>query len=435
MKSLLLIFFLIISQSNLKLTEKSPYDYSTYSSVSKNKDLTNDSITSSNSDESAVYITESISIKDSQITKESGKASKREDSEFYGVNAAVLVQGGKLTMTGGNIITKSEMANALVATNNGEVTITKTYITSTGTSAARGLHSTYGGKITASEVHITTNGGSCASLATDRGEGSVSCKNCDLNTNWAGSPLIYSTGNIEVKRSEGTASKAQAVVVEGKNTAKVTEISSLKCTAAPNRGNIDQCGVMIYQSMSGDASTGTGNFECSDSDIEILEKSEYYKTAPMFFITNTNANIILSNCRFTFGSEKFLSLKGTSEWGRQGSNGGDATLTLTNEIIYGDFEVDGISTLTIKMVKSSIHGKINNANTAKQITIIIDKDSKITLTGNSYCTSITNEDKTGANLVNGTFVWTIGGNSGNKSEIFKLNWLLLSFCLVLSMLF
>ena len=435
MKSLLLIFFLIISQSHLKLTEKSPYDYSTYSSVSKNKDLTNDSITSTNSDQSAVYITKTISITNSQITKESGKASKREDSEFYGVNAAVLVQGGKLTMTGGNIITKSEMANALVATNNGEVTITKTYITSTGTSAARGLHSTYGGKITASEVHITTNGGSCASLATDRGEGSVSCENCVLNTNGAGSPLIYSTGNIEVKRSEGTASKAQAVVVEGKNTAKVTEISSLKCTAAPNRGNIDQCGVMIYQSMSGDASTGTGNFECSDSYIEILEKSEYYKTAPMFFITNTNANIILSNCGFRFGSEKFLSLKGTSEWGRQGSNGGDATLTLTNEIIYGDFEVDGISTLTIKMVKSSIHGKINNANTAKQITIIIDKDSKITLTGNSYCTSITNEDKTGANLVNGTFVWTIGGNSGNKSEIFKLNWLLLSLCLVLSMLF
>ena len=435
MKSLLLICFLLISQSNLKLAEKSPYDYSTYSSVSKNKDLTNDSITSSNSDESAVYITETISITNSQITKESGKASKREDSEFYGVNAAVLVQGGKLTMTGGNIITKSEMANALVATNNGEVTITKTNITSTGTSAARGLHSTYGGKITASEVHITTNGGSCASLATDRGEGSVSCENCVLNTNGAGSPLIYSTGNIEVKRSEGTASKAQAVVVEGKNTAKVTEVSSLKCTAAPNRGNIDQCGVMVYQSMSGDASTGTGNFECSDSYIEILEKSEYYKTAPMFFITNTNANIILSNCDFRFGSEKFLSLKGTSEWGRQGSNGGDATLTLTNEIIYGDFEVDGISTLTIKMVKSSIHGKINNANTAKQITIIIDKDSKITLTGNSYCTSITNEDKTGANLVNGTFVWTIGGNSGNKSEIFKLNWLLLSLCLVLSMLF
>ena len=398
MKSLLLIFFLLINQSNLKLAEKSPYDYSTYSSVSKNKDLTNDSITSSNSDESAVYITETISITNSQITKESGKASKREDSEFYGVNAAVLVQGGKLTMTGGNIITKSEMANALVATNNGEVTITKTNITSTGTSAARG-------------------------------------KNCVLNTNGAGSPLIYSTGNIEVKRSEGTASKAQVVVVEGKNTAKVSASSNLKCTAAPNRGNIDQCGVMVYQSMSGDASTGTGNFECSDSDIEIIKNSEYYATAPMFFITNTNANIKLTNCSFEYGSKKFLSIKGTSEWGRQGSNGGDATLTLKNQVIDGDFEVDGISTLTIKMEKSSITGKINNANTAKQLTIVMDKDSKITLTGNSYCTSITNDDTTGANLVNGTFAWTIGGNSGNKSEIFKLNWLLLSLCLVLSMLF
>ena len=142
----------------------------------------------------------------------------------------------------------------------------------------------------------------------------------------------------------------------------------------------------------------------------------------------------ITNCSFEYGSKKFWSIKGTSEWGRQGSNGGDATLTLKNQVIDGDFEVDGISTLTIKMEKSSITGKINNANTAKQLTIVMDKDSKITLTGNSYCTSITNDDTTGANLVNGSFAWTIGGNSGNKSEIFKLNWLLLSLCLVLSML-
>ena len=86
------------------------------------------------------------------------------------------------------------------------------------------------------------------------------------------------------------------------------------------------------------------------------------------------------------------------------------------------------------MIKSSITGKINNANSAKQITIIIDSDSKITLTGNSYCTSIQNEDTTGDNLVNGTFIWTIG-NSGNKSESFKLNWLLISLSLILSVLF
>ena len=150
MKSFLLIFFLLLSQSNLKLTEKSPYDYSTYSAVSKNKDLTKESISSTNSDESAVYITETNTITDSEITKETGKASNRENSEFYGVNAAVLVQGGKLTMTGGKIITKTETANALVATNSGEVTLSKTDITSTGSSASRGLHSTYGGKITAS---------------------------------------------------------------------------------------------------------------------------------------------------------------------------------------------------------------------------------------------------------------------------------------------
>ena len=137
---------------------------------------------------------------------------------------------------------------------------------------------------------------------------------------------------------------------------------------------------MIYQSFSGDASVGASNFNCADSSIEILQSSDYYSTAPMFFVTNTNGNIKLNNCNFVYGSGKFLSLKGTSEWGRQGSNGGAVTLNITNQHIEGDFEVDGISSLTINMINSDIKGKINTANTAKQININIDKDSKITIT-------------------------------------------------------
>ena len=131
-----------------------------------------------------------------------------------------------------------------------------------------------------------------------------------------------------------------------------------------------------------------------------------------------------------------MSLKGTSEWGREGSNGGDVTLNITNQNIQGDFEVDGISTLTINMIKSSITGKINTANTAKKINIIMDADSKITLTGNSYCNSITNEDLTGANLVNGSYIWTIDGKSNTNSAkgIFSLNCLLVSLSLILGIL-
>ena len=382
MRHLIILCLLLFNQSICRLTEKSQYDYSSYSAVKKNEDLSEQTITSTNSDESAVYIDTSATITKSNIIKESGESSNIEDSEFYGVNAAVLVQGGTLTMTGGEITTKAKGANALVATNEGTVTITGTTIISTATGSGRGLHATYGGKINGKSVTITTSGQSCAALATDRGEGEVTCNECSLTTNGKGSPII--------------------------------------------------CGVMIYQSMSGDASPGLGKFICTDSEIRIIETSPYYNTAPMFFVTNTHASIELTNCGFYYGSNTFLSVKATNEWGRIGQNGGNATLYITNQFIEGNLEVDGNSYLTIKFIKSSIKGAINPNGTAKVLAIDIDKDSKITLTGNSYYTSFVNELQDGSNLINGSYSWSKSGENKNSAKIIQnLFWILLSLNVLL----
>ena len=429
MKIILIISLLLLNQVTLKFEKKSDYDYSSYSSVSKDTDVSGQTIESTQADQSAVYITGSISLNNANIHKNSGDTTNIENSEFYGVNAALLVQGGTLSMTGGEIITKTQGGNALVATNDGVVGITGTTITSTGSRSARGLHSTYGGNIVATKVTISTEGGSCATLATDRGEGIVKCTECNLSTKGAGSPLIYSTGSIIVEKTQGTASGAQSVVVEGKNLAHIKDNTNLKCTAAPNREEIDQCGVMLYQSMSGDAESGTSFFTCEDSTVEILESSKYFSTAPMFFITNTKSTIQLTNCNFILGSGIFMSIKGTNAWGKSGSNGGEVSLVLTNENIKGNFVIDNISTLTIKLVKSTIEGTINVDNTAKNVYITLDKDSKIILTGNSYCNSLIDDLTDGSNLVNGSYSWTIGDNGGNNNSangIFKINLSLVS---------
>ena len=243
-------------------------------------------------------------------------------------------------------------------------------------------------------------------MATDRGEGKVSCTECTLSTKGAGSPLIYSTGEISISNSKGTASGAQMVVVEGKNTASVLENSEIKCNGIGNRNNVDKCGVMLYQSMSGDAASGTSTFNCKNSKMEILSTSSVYSSAPMFFITNTDSVINMENCDFSYGSKIFLSAQGTSEWGNSGSNGGVVTLNLKNQNIEGDFVVDSNSGLTINLVNSQIKGTFNNANSAAKLIINIDKDSTITLTGNSYYTSISNEDSTGKNINYGTFSFT-----------------------------
>ena len=85
---------------------------------------------------------------------------------------------------------------------------------------------------------------------------------------------------------------------------------------------------MLYQSMSGDADSGTSTFNCESSTLEILSDSSVYNQAPMFFITNTDAEINLEDCTFNYGSNIFLSAAGTTEWGTTGSNGGVVTLKL-----------------------------------------------------------------------------------------------------------
>ena len=421
-KTTILYFTLLLLGTNSQFlrflqSSRNSYDYSSYSCTSINENLSGKTLSSTTSDQSVVYITQSgINIINSNLNKASGDSSNTENSEFYGVNAAVLVNGGGLTMTDGTITTSAKGANAICATNNGKVTISGTTITSTGSGSARGLHATYGGKIEANKVNISTKGGSCATLATDRGEGTVTCTECTLSTAGAGSPLIYSTGDITISKTTGTATGAQAVVIEGKNTATIKESSNLKCNAMSNRKTVDQCGVMLYQSMSGDAASGTSTFNCDKSTIEIQSSSSVYSSAPMFFITNTQAKINLEECTFKYGSGVFLKAAGTSEWGSSGSNGGVVTLTLTNQDIEGDIIVDSISSLTINLVGSSIKGKINEANTAAKLAINLDSDSKITLTGNSYYTSIVNEKTDGTNLINGTYKWTYTEEKEVKSS-------------------
>ena len=430
MKAILILVLLLFNQINLKLTRKSEYDYSNYQAVEYDTNLKDQTVTSTKVDESALYIngTEKVTVENSNINKESGDSSKIENSEFFGVNAAILVQGGNLEMTGGTINTKVKGGNALVATNDAQVTIKDTKIESTGERSARGLHATYGGNISGESVTINTEGGSCATLATDRGEGVVSCTQCTLSTKGKGSPLIYSTGKITIDNTKGTSEGAQAVVIEGKNKAEVKGGSELKCNAVPNRGDVDQCGVMIYQSFSGDAETGTGNFICKDSSIEIINTSSYFSTAPMFFITNTKASIELEKCQFTYGSNSFLSIKGTSEWGKQGRNGGDVSLTLTNEDIEGNFIIDNISSLTLKLVNSKIKGTINGDNHAKKLAIEMDKESQITLTGNSYYTEFKNEKTDGSNLINGTYTWNNEKTSDANILIYSYSVYLLLLC-------
>lgn len=383
--------------------------------VTGDLEYSNSEYKSENSDESVFVVTDGGKLTlNSCIINKTGDTNNTENSEFYGVNSGILAKtDGTINLKNMTINTDAKGANAVFATGeNAKIYINDSTI-NTSSNSSRGLDATYGGYIEADNVNIETKGVSCATLATDRGEGTVIAKNSNLITNGAGSPVIYSTGNITLENSKGTAHGAQITVVEGKNSATIKD-STVTCSGKGNRNDVDNCGVMIYQSMSGDAGEGTGTFSATDSKLSIASDSSYNNSAPFFFITNTDAVVNLENCILDFGSNVLLSAKGTSEWGKSGSNGGNVTFNAVKQSLKGNVELDELSSIELNLKSgSSYEGMINNDNTAKSVKLSISLDSKIKLTGDCYVTELNDEDSSYSNIDFNGYKLYINGVSVN----------------------
>lgn len=262
-----------------------------------------------------------------------------DDYNFYGINSGIVISGSSssATIEYANITTSANGSNAIVSTNSASVTISNSIITTSGQAGSRGLHTTYEGNITADNVSITTQGVSCACLANDRGGGSIDASNMSLESNSNGSPLVYSTDSITVSNSTGNANGAQMVVVEGGSKAIITSCD-FTCSGQGNRTGtsdsnssthtIDEGGIFIYQSFSGDSSVGTDYFTATNSKFTVTNSS-----VPMFYLTNITAVVSLTNNTFTqaSSSDYLMMAEATNQWGKTNSNGASVTVSLSSQ--------------------------------------------------------------------------------------------------------
>ena len=372
------------------------------SSATTNNRQTYSSTTGS---QNALLVTGGTStISNSTFTK-SGD-SDGDNSDFYGTNAAVLVKEGTLNINGGNVTTNGSHANGVFAYSNGTINISDTNIkTSSNNSGA--VMVTGGGTLTANNVTAETDGNSSAPIRSDRGGGTLTVNGGIYTSHGTGSPVIYSTADITVNNANLTSTASEGVVVEGKNSVTLNNVT-MEATNTKLNGNSETYkSIFIYQSMSGDADVGTSSFTAKDFKI-VNNKGE------IIFVTNTSTVIELENNEIINNDADGGFLKiGAAKWGTSGSNGGNVTLNAKNQKIEGDILVDNISTLDLSLKNgSSYSGTINGDNTAKTINITLDSSSILTLTGDSYITSLNNDvlDNSNINLnghtlyVNGTAI-------------------------------
>ena len=336
-------------------------------------------------------------------------SSHSDNYDFYGTNAAIFVNNGAtLNIKRGTITTDASYGNGVFSYGTGVINISDATI-NTSSNNSGGVMVTGGGILTANSCTVKTKGNSSAAIRSDRGGGTLTVNKGTYETNGVGSPVIYSTANIIVNDAKLTANVSEGVVVEGKNSVTLNNVI-MEATNTKLNGNSETYkGIFIYQSMSGDADVGTSTFTAKDSKI-INNKGE------VIFVTNTNTVITLENNTITNNDSEGTFLKATTaKWGTSGSNGGNVTINIANQKIYGDFIIDDISTLALSMQSGSvIVGAIDKEKQAKNVTLSMSSDSILSLTADTYLDSLTNDDTTNSNIYsNGEYKLYVDGKEVN----------------------
>ena len=333
------------------------------------------------------------------VTKTGDMSGPDDDYDWKGTNAAILASGGavvkisgsntKITSnaTYGNAVFSYGGNNSNTSNNQGDgttINISDATIT-TSKNNSGGIMTTGGGVMNASNLTITTSGGSSAAIRSDSGGGTVTVNGGTYTTNGQGSPAIYSTAAITVSDADLTANIAQVVVIEGGNSVTLENSKLTANHTTKNGQDSTYQAVLIYKSMSKDASSGTSAFKMTNGSITNAN-------GDIFCVTNTNTVITLSGVTITNNdsSGNFLRAEGQN-WGTSGSNGGSVTLNASGQDMKGNIIVDSSSSLAMNMTDSSTYeGAINTSEQAGTVNVTIESGSTWTLTGNSYVTSLTN---------------------------------------------
>lgn len=383
------------------------YDYSGSLSGAVNADgseesVDGQSITATESDQNAALAQNggTLSIANSELQK-SGDDTNGDNCNFYGVNSILLAVGedtmAKVSNT--SLEATSEGSNAIFSTD-GATVLAKDVSISTSAGNSRGLDATYDGTILAGSVSATTQGDHCATVATDRGGGSISLVDSTLETNGSGSPLLYSTGNIQVDNVTGTSTNSQIAGMEGLNTILIHDSTLTSTNTSKTASDPVADAIIIYQSTSGDAESTTGEaatFQAVDSTL-----SSSIESGSFFYLTNTNANLYLQNTQLNYDSSaaNLIQVEGnnSNNWGSAGSNGANVTLTAANQELAGNASVDDISTLALYLTDGSTwtgsaditaNSSANESSkTDSPITVSIDSGSTWVVTGNSTVSNL-----------------------------------------------
>lgn len=278
----------------------------------------------------------------------------------------------------------TDESGVLVTGATAKLTLLRLVIRTSGNTKSSDESSFYGlnaGALAPGGARLTITGASSAAVATDRGGGTIVVKGGTFWTSGFKSPGIYSTGKITVTGATMTATGAEAAVLEGANS-----ITVARSTLSAAREGAH--GVMLYNSMSGDASAGLGTYRMLGGALRVA-------AGPVFYVTNTRAVITLTSGARVHAASGVLLRADNAGTGSGNTGAGMATLQLNRESLAGNLITGGTGTIAATLVNhTTLTGTIDTAALA------LDKTSTWNVTGNSTLTTVAGAQISGTTITN-----------------------------------
>ncbi len=372
----------VVYSGAAKITSSASEDGQTYSSDT--------------ADQSALLITagDDVAISNATVSK-TGDSDGGDNCNFYGQNAAVLVKDGTVaTITGARITSDANGANGVFS-----------YGGNGGQNGGDGD----GTKVIIRDSTITTTGDGSGGIMT-AGGGTVTVDGGTYTTDGLGSPAIYSTADITVSNAVLTSNLSEGTCIEGLNSITLNDCDLTANNTKCNGNATFYDSIMIYQSMSGDAASGTSSFTMNGGSLTS-------RNGHVFHVTNTDAVITLSGVEIRNEDSDNVLFSVCDDGWSGGSN--TAELNASGQTLEGAVLVGDNSTLTMNLsdhssFTGSISGEIVNASGEKvseqvgTVTVSLDDDSTWTLTDDSYVTGFTGD---ASNIISNGYTLYVNGTA------------------------
>ncbi len=308
-----------------------------------------------------------------------GNTKNHIEGNFTGLNAAVLAEGGRLSIGDSQIVSHAIGGNNVFAHGAGSyISLKNVLLDAYGEASDRCVYVSFGGQVDAEHCEMVSRGSISSPVATDVGGGTIRLKHCVVKALGSHCAALYSTGQIEAEHCVCVAPETEGMIIVGSNSIFLRDSHVF---SGQNQG-------VKFASELGEAQ---GKFTMIGGSLTAAE-------GPLFQV-ELDARIVLKHAAIAAPSGQILKLYcGFSPPGMEQPEPGQGLIQmeLEQQLLTGSIESDRAHTLELRLCKGSL---LTGSITAPASTVTLSCDSRWILTGNSTIGALINEDSTGKNVI------------------------------------